>query len=148
MLLTLSISGSLVLLHRYIFRAESAEDCKDWVQSILDAKKKCLEKNIGVEKKTVLEQARDRLKEFYDHHITQTFVTLVIVANFVVSIVGAQMAPEDHSKEFRWVWYASRRTVVRNMRAAWYKRTDRSWYWERTFSTGHRVPRTDNRVWC
>ena len=76
----------------YYFRASTDEDCKDWLTAIHDAiseAKAAFQRSLQLSR---AKRTRMAVQQMYEHDYTQAFVSLLLLSNFVISIIQSELA--------------------------------------------------------
>jgi len=75
----------------FYFRARSSDECDKWVAAINEAKDDAEEAQRQRLTISRGERARIFLRHMYEHHLTQGFVSAMLLANFIMSIIQGEL---------------------------------------------------------
>lgn len=92
-----------VLGRTYYFRATSSHECDEWIESFNEARRLAEEeyqRNLDLSN---AERLRLAVQRSYDSNVTQMGISLVLIANFIISIVQSELTAgmdDDLNKQF------------------------------------------------
>lgn len=79
---------------KYHFRAETAEEMRDWIAAILECKS-----SFSPVTHTPLQRVQKQVQQFYASNGFQILAAIAIMVNFICNAVEAELNPEDGTRE-------------------------------------------------